>query len=201
MNYIKFQRTFSIYPVFSLEDVRKIDPEFNRIQLSRWEKKGYIKRIKKTFYFFDGQALDTNFLLYAANKIYAPSYVSLETALKYYQLIAGEISEITSISPNKTAGFKNFDYKHLSQYLYFGHTLLSVGKFKIRIAEVEKALLDYLYFHPELKTPADFESIGINVQEFERAVDLKKLHEYLDFFGRKELKRRAKIFLATMFDV
>jgi len=44
MQFIDFQNRLSVYLVFSLKDVSKIIPGFNRIQLDRWEKKGYLKK-------------------------------------------------------------------------------------------------------------------------------------------------------------
>ena len=87
MQFIEFQNQLSTHPVFSLMDVFKLIPEFNRIQLDRWEKKSYLKKIKRGFYCFQTPDFNQNFLFYTANKIYAPSYVSLEMALKYYGFI------------------------------------------------------------------------------------------------------------------
>jgi len=96
MQIIEFQKKLSMYPVFSLQDVQKIAPNFYRIQLDRWQKKGYIKRIKKGYYYFTDKEIDQNFLFYLSNKIYSPSYVSLEKAFQYYDFIPEEIFQITS---------------------------------------------------------------------------------------------------------
>ena len=50
------------------------------------------------FYLLAGQPVDRQFLFHAANRIYPPSYVSLEAALKYYGLIPEETFQITSVS-------------------------------------------------------------------------------------------------------
>lgn len=202
MQFVEFQNQLSNYPVFSLLDILKIIPDFNRIQLDRWAKKGYLKKVKKGFYYLNSVQINRDFLFYTANKIYSPSYVSLELALKYYGLIPEEIFQITSVSTKKTINFKlpigNFSYKHIKPSLYFGYRLVEFGQQKLLIAEPEKAVLDYLYLHPNLKTVDDFEGIRINSDEFKSQVNLEKLERYLETFGNKKLSRRTKIFLTTM---
>lgn len=170
MQIIEFQKKLSSYPVFSIQDVQKIAPNFYRIQLDRWQKKGYIKRIKKEYYYFTGREIDQNFLFYSANKIYSPSYVSLEKAFQYYDFIPEEIFQITSVSSKKTTKFTtsigNFSYRHIKPIVFFGYRMIDYGKQKILLAEPEKAVLDYLYLNPRLKAADDFYEMRINKQEF-----------------------------------
>lgn len=202
MQFVEFQNRLADYHVFSLTDIMKIIPDFGRIQLDRWEKKGYLKKIKRGYYCFNNQELNRDFLFCVANKIYAPSYVSLEMALKFYGLIPEEIFQITSVSTKKIAGFEtdigNFSYRHIKPGLYWGYRLVDFGNQKILVAEPEKALLDYLYVHPKLKTAFDFEGMRINVDEFKSQIDAEKLRKYLDAFENKALSRRVKIFLTTV---
>lgn len=204
MQFIEFQNCLSDYYVFSLKDILKIIPNFKRIQLDRWEKKGYLKKIKRGYYCFYSEDVSRNFLFYVANRIYAPSYISLEIALKFYGLIPEEIFQITSVSTKKVASFEtdigNFNYRHIKPSLYWGYRLVEFGKQKILIAEPEKAILDYLYVHPNLKTAADFESMRINVDEFSRQINLEKFQKYLQAFENKVLFKRAKIFLTTTYE-
>lgn len=202
MQLVEFQNLLGSYPVFSLKDVWKIVPDFNRIQLDRWEKKGYLRKIKRGFYCFATQNLNENFLFYVANKIYAPSYVSLEIALKYYGLIPEEIFQITCVGTKKTTCFEtpigNFAYRQIKPSLYFGYRLIEFGQQMMLMAEPEKALLDYLYLHPELKTPEDFRGKRININEFKLRVNLEKFKKYLLLFEVKQLTVRAHTFLKTI---
>ena len=201
MLFIDFQNQFSIYPVFSLQDVRKVFSDFSYRQLDRWEKKGYLKKLKRGFYYFSTQDVNQNFLFYTANKIYAPSYVSLEMALKHYGLIPEEIFQITSVGTKKTTNFQtsvgNFSYRQIKPSLYFGYRLVEFGQQKMLIAELEKAILDYLYIHPKLKTTADFEGMRVNIDEFRSHINLEKFQKYLEAFRSKALSKRAHVFLRT----
>ncbi|MCC6643607.1 hypothetical protein IT411_02560 [Candidatus Peregrinibacteria bacterium] len=202
MRFIDFQNQFSIYPIFSLQDVRKVFSDFSYRQLDRWEKKGYLKKVKRGFYCFGTQIVDQNFLFYTANKIYAPSYVSLEIALKYYGLIPEEIFQITSVGTKKATNFEtavgNFSYRRIKPSLYFGYRLIDFGQQKMLLAESEKAVLDYLYVHPNLKTSADFEGMRINVDEFRTGINIDKFQQYLKNFNNKQLSKRANVFLTTI---
>ena len=202
MTFIGFQNHFSDYPVFSLQDVRKVFINFSYRQLDRFAKKGYLRKIKRGFYCFTTQNLNQNFFFYVANKIYSPSYVSMEIALKYYGLIPEEIFQITSVSTKKTANFKtpvgNFGYRCIKPGLYFGYRLVEFGKHKILLAEPEKAVLDYLYLNSNLKTRDDFSGMRINSDEFKGQINLEKLQKYLDVFANKSLSKRVNTFLKTI---
>ena len=146
--------------------------------------------------------MDQNFLFYAANKIYSPSYISLEKALKFYGLIPEEIFQITSVSTKKKTNFVtqvgNFSYRHIKPGLFFGYRLLDFDGQKILMAEPEKAILDYLYLNPRLKTNNDFYEMRINREIFPETVDLAKFQKYLEAFKNKSLIRRATVFLTTI---
>ncbi len=202
MQFINFRKQFSIYPIFSLQDVRKVFNNFSYRQLDRWEKKAYIKKVKRGFYCFNDQNLDRDFLFYVANKIYAPSYVSLEIALKYYGLIPEEIFQITSVSIKKTTNFHtdigNFSYKKVKPALYFGYKIVNVGQQSILLADMEKALLDYLYINTKLKIAVDFEGMRLNVNALKSQINLEKFHKYLIMFCNKQLTKRVSLFLTTI---
>ena len=84
MNKIDFQKRLTPYGVLSLENIYKSFPDFSYKQISRWQKDGFLIKIKQGFYTFADQKIDDYFLFLIANKIYEPSYISLEKALKYY---------------------------------------------------------------------------------------------------------------------
>jgi len=202
MQFIEFQNRLSEYYVFSLRDITKVFPGFRRIQLDRWEKKGYLKKIKRGFYCFSSHRIYEDFMFYTANRIYAPSYVSLEMALKYYGFIPEEIFQITSVGTKKMTRFQtgigNFIYHHIKPSLYWGYRLVDFGRQNFLLADPEKAVLDYLYLHPYLKTEGDFTEMRINTDEFKEQINLEKFQRYLEAFRNKQLSKRAKIFLTTI---
>lgn len=90
-----------------------------------------------------------------ANKICQPSYISLETALAFYNIIPEKIYSVTSISTKSTksttvAG-QDFSYNRIKKSLFTGYYLAEQNGEKFLIAEPEKALLDYFYYSSRKK--------------------------------------------------
>lgn len=202
MNTINFQKKFQPYQVFSLQDVKKFFPNFSYRQIDRWEKKGYLVKIKQGFYALSDQDINQSFSFLVANRIYHPSYISLEKALKYYGLIPEEVFQITSVSTKKTTEFDtsvgNFGYRHISPKLFWGYKLVKTNNSRFLIAEPEKAILDYLYLSPRLKTADDFDGMRINTDSFAEYIDIKKFQKYLEAFNNKALTKRANTLLNTI---
>lgn len=202
MNKIDFQKRLTPYGVISLENIYKSFPDFSYKQISRWQKDGFLIKIKQGFYTFTDQKIDDYFLFLIANKIYEPSYISLEKALKYYGLIPEEIFQITSVSTKKTNIFNNsigsFSYRHIKESLFWGYHFISNSNQKVLIADAEKAILDYIYLHSELKTENDFKELRINNNSFNENINLDKLNKYLSKFKNKKLNRRLEVFLKTI---
>jgi predicted transcriptional regulator of viral defense system len=202
MQWVEFHKKMSAFPVFSLQDINKNISGFSYRQLDRWEKKGFLYKIKRGFYCLTNQIPTEQFLYFTANKIYDPSYISLEKALKYYSLIPEEIFQMTSVSTRKTAQFEtvvgHFSYRHIKPGLFWGYCLLDQDQHKFLVAEPEKAILDYLYLKPQIKTVVDFRELRINVDSFNEQIDTDKLEKYLQAFNSKALIVRTKKFLASL---
>jgi len=85
-----------------LNDIRKFDPDFIRRQLTTWTRKGYLRSIVAGYYVMAETNVDERLLFMTANIICEPSYIRLETALSYYQVIPETVLGVTSISSRKT---------------------------------------------------------------------------------------------------
>ncbi|MBX2928097.1 MAG: hypothetical protein KF852_09700 [Saprospiraceae bacterium] len=140
-----------------------------------------------------------------ANKIYSPSYVSLETALAYYGWIPEAVFTITSISTRKTQAFDTpvgcFRYSSMKSSLFFGYRLLIPEGLGTKIAEPEKVLLDYLYLHPKMATIEDFEALRLNLDQMRNDIDRKKLEAYCLLFDSHSLSERVRIFQNYLYHV
>lgn len=85
---------------------------------------------------------------FIANQLVFPSYISLEYALSYHNLIPERVYQVTSITSKKTTEFENafgvFTYHNLKPGLFFGYRgTEDENGLQVLIAEKEKALLDY----------------------------------------------------------
>ena len=202
MDILSFKNSFKDFISFDLSDIRKIDAGFDLRRLNEWQKKGYLKMIRKGHYVFSDQQINEQVLYLFANKIYSPSYISLEVALAHYNLIPETVYAITSLSSRKTKRFKTdfgeFIYRHIKPQLMFGYRLVSYRDYSFKIAEPEKVILDYFYMNTGLTTEDDFAGLRFNEEEFKEQVDYNKLRRYLVAFDNKQLEKRFKKFLIYM---
>lgn len=191
------------YPLFKLEDVFKWFPRANKQttlnQLNFWIKKGYLENIRKGVYKLSDFDLKDSFIL--AGFIYAPSYISTETALNYYSIIPDIPFSITSVTTQKTNTFKtkygNFLYSRIRPELFFGFNNVLVEKnYSYSIAGPEKALFDYFYLHSK-----EADSITGFIKEMRLSLpanfDFKKIKEWSKLIpkGNKKFHRLVEFLI------
>jgi len=152
-----------------------------RFLMYRLKKKGGIVSIKRGLYMLSGAQVSE---LYIANKIYSPSYISLEFALSYHRVIPETVYEITSVTPKATRRFetlgKVFSYRKIKKSAYTGYSIQKINGFGFYIADAEKAFVDANYFRLlENKPPLSrFNKEKINAEKAER---------YAKLFGNEKL--------------
>jgi predicted transcriptional regulator of viral defense system len=199
MNFIQFKDSLRDFPVFSISDIRAAYGGFDHRRLSEWQKKGYIQKIIKGYYLFSDVEINEDILAAIANKIYKPSYISLETALSYYRLIPESIYLITSVSTRRTYRFETpvarFAYRTIKPVLFFGYSLLSSG---IKIAFMEKAVLDFLYLNTSVRSEDDFFSLRLNKEEMLSRMNTERLRDYVQRFNQKRLANTVEHFLTWL---
>jgi len=121
-----------------------------------------------------------------ANRLYRPSYISLESALSFYKIIPETVYGITSVSTKATREFKSeigiFSYQKIKKEAFIGYELKGVHGENIFIADAEKALADYLYF-------VDLKKVVLNDRLYLKNINKKKLMVYISAFNRKSLKK------------
>jgi len=201
MNYITFQKRFGNFPLVDMRDVFSVFPHFDRRRINEWQKKGYLKKIANNFYVFADKPLAEKKIFYIANKIYEPSYVSLETALGYYGLIPEAVFSILSVSTSKTktanadlgAMKTNFLYKKIKKSFYFGYSLKKSEGISFLIADPEKAVLDFLYLREDLKTEKDFSELRLNGEIAGKTLNSPAMEKYLAIANSNRLNEKINI--------
>jgi prophage maintenance system killer protein len=120
-------------------------------------------------------------------------------ALSHYNLIPEAVYGITSVSTLKTNHFKmefgEFIYRRIKPSLMFGYKLIRHDDHNIKIAEMEKAILDFFYLNPHLEKEDDFAGLRFNSGEFKAQADKNKIKDYLIAFGNKKMEKRFNTFL------
>jgi len=197
MNYLEFRNKMFDLACFNTEPVYAWQPSFDRNNLWRWTKKGLLIRLRQGWFTFPEYKSKPEFALYFANRIYTPSYISLHSALAFYGMIPEAVVQITSVTPLKTAFFRNFvgeySYKTIKQELMFGYTLKTLtGNLSLRIADPEKAILDLLYLYPELNTEQNFEDLRLDEDFLHSELNMNVLLDYAKRFYSKVLILRVE---------
>ena len=125
------------------------DRRVSALQLHQWNRKGWVVRLRRGVYelAFPEPGIVPD--LHLANRIYEPSYVSLETALSRYQIIPETAAQVTSVTPMPTRRFLTprglFTYMTIRPGAFAGYRLDTEQGVPVRIAEPEKAVVDRLY--------------------------------------------------------
>lgn len=162
--------------LFTLSDVRKIFPigKENTLKhlIRRLKKEKIIERIAKEKYLFlHAQSQPSDFAI--ANFLVVPSFISLESALSYYGILAQFPYRISSLALAKSkhiaVGEKNFVYAKIKPE-YF-KDFVKIDDFLI--ADRRKAILDYLYFIYKGLRPKS------SLSDLSQFLSQKKIKDYL----------------------
>ncbi|HRZ84609.1 MAG TPA: hypothetical protein P5344_00600 [Candidatus Dojkabacteria bacterium] len=199
MKYIDIQNNLRNLGVFTLNDIRMLDTEFREPTLNDWLNSGWIKRVRRFWYADSSFNPEGNGYFFIANKIYSPSYISLESALSHYGFIPETTLQITSVSTRKTNLFDTqygvFSYQSIKNGFFFGYEVIENNDRPFTLATPEKAILDYLYLHSEITDIEDLEGLRFNEEIINSTIDKEKFNTYLSQFDNLELNNRSKLLL------
>ena len=153
---------------FTYHDVAKvfkITEDAARVSCSRYVKEGLLVRLKPNFYILMEKWDNVEFTerLSLANVLQVPSYVSLTTALVYYEYTTQvQQNFIESIGLKRTKTFNIggavFNYAKIAKDLYFGFEKVE----SCYIATPEKALMDAIYLESYGRYRIDVSSLDLS---------------------------------------
>lgn len=202
MDYLTFRERMYPMGCFHINQVLLWEKDFDRNNLTRWCKKGRLLKLRNQYYAFPECLSMPDFTRYVANRIYAPSYISLHSALSFYGMIPEEVVQITSVTTLKTARFQNdfgtFHYQNVKEPLYFGYEIKSTQNGRgILFATPEKALLDLLYLNPYYKTEQDMEELRLDEDFMQNEFNRERFSDYITRIGSKALEQRVRRLLTV----
>lgn len=202
MSYLEFYNQWHERFCFNINQVLTWDISFQRSNLSRWVKKGYIRKLRKEWYIFTDCLSIPGIQYLIANKIYTPSYVSLQSALCFYGIIPESVIEVTSVCSRDTKLFESAigpcSYSKIKQDLFFGYRLMEfdiIGT--VKFASPEKAILDFLYLNNFYNTEKDMLDLRFDETFMQEELDPDLLFTFLSRFKNKKLENRIKTLLIT----
>ncbi len=187
------------YP-FNVKQVRLQEKGFFLQQLHNREKKGRIKNIIRWWWIFDKALKNNGIWALVANVIHEPSYLGLQWALRYYNLIPEWVFEYTCCTTKKTQRYNtvvgSIVYRSIHSRYYRWYDLINIGGYKnIRISSPEKTICDYIYLHNKIVNQNDFEEMRINAFVWKEIWSNKLLIEYSKRYPLR-VQKMVKIFIS-----
>ncbi len=186
-------------PYFSKKDLILKDLKIYDYQLTDWCNKKYLIKVKNGLYLFSNRQ---NYLQLEelSQLIYEPSYISLESALRYYNFIPEMVYAITCVTTKANRNFQNlignYIYSHLKPELFFGYNPIKTKYGYYYIAEPEKAILDYIYLKlSQINNDDEFNELRLNISEISSTINKKKFTQYLNVYNVKKMSEVAKLCL------
>ena len=151
-------KQFGVIPV----DVAALETVFSSYnfpqkKITTLEQTGKLIRLKRGLYVVapgvSGRILSEELI---ANHLYGASYVSMETALRYYGLIPENVYTVTSMTLKLTKYYENsvgkFEYIHCAKNYYsIGIRQVTHEDYAFQLASPEKALCDLIAYTPKLR--------------------------------------------------
>jgi predicted transcriptional regulator of viral defense system len=193
---------FKLQTIFSLSENRRT----LRNQLVQWQHQGKVHKLKNGVYALnddDRKAPLSRGMI--SNVLYAPSYVSLETALSFFGLIPERVAAVTAVTTRKTAVFRNdygvFSYRSLKPDLFFGFESIREGREgeapPVLMASPEKAVLDKVYFDPSFRADDGYFLENLRLQNFE-GLRISRLRDGARRFGSGKIRKAAVLLEALI---
>jgi hypothetical protein len=167
-----------------------ITRESAKVTAARYFNKGYLIRLKKDFYTTPDKFnnLKEPGLFKLANIIQTPSYISLLTALGYYNISTQQqrnLIESIALKRTKSISIQNlhFTYSLIKKEMYEGFELRD----DFFIALPEKALSDVIYLFSLGRYSCDLDAIDF------KKLNKKKIQKFLEKTNKKTILYWEKI--------
>ena len=165
------------------------------VQLSRWHKAGKLIQLRRGLYALSETYRKAEIYgLAVAAVLHRPSYLSLEKALEFHNLIPEQAVAYTSVTSNRPAVFKtglgDFKYTHIQKSFFWGYSAATLNGQTAFVALPEKALLDFFYLRHGPVTEAYID--GLRLQNLED-LDEKRLIQFAKKMNKPKLFRVAEL--------
>ncbi len=177
MKYVKkFVEHFSDTPAFTARDARMFllqqgaSKEYAYLFITNLLRSGKLRKIRKGIYTFGDDPILAGFAFY-------PSYHGLQNALSILNLWEQETNTVI-ITPLKVrSGIREMLggkvlIRRIDRKMFFGYDSVKYFDYWISVSDVEKTLIDFIYFKEPLSRDV--------LEEMKKRINRKKLGEYLE---------------------
>lgn len=176
MKYIgKFREHFFKVPAFTARDARLFlsqlgaGKEYPYLLLTNLLRKGEIRKLKRGTYTFGNDPMLASFA-------YFPSYHGLQDALSLLDLWDQETNAVIITPAKARSGMREIlggkvIVKRISRGMFFGFDSIKYFDYWIPVSDVEKTLIDFIYFREPLQEEV--------LARMKKRINRKKMEEYL----------------------
>jgi predicted transcriptional regulator of viral defense system len=166
-----------------------------KVQISRWVGQHKLIQLKRGIYVLTEPYRKIEiFEPFIASILKKPSYISMEKALEYHNLIPEAVTIYTSVTTKRPGKIFSeigiFDYRHIKTSLFWGYDSISVHNQVAFIAFPEKALLDLIYLRSGKISKDYLEELRLqNVDN----INVKTLFDYAARFKKPSMLTAVNI--------
>jgi predicted transcriptional regulator of viral defense system len=197
---MEFKRLLEIIgdePIFeaSLLLAGNINPNTVRLQLNRWTKNGRIYQLRRGLYAVAPLYQRTKphpFVI--ANRLQRASYISMQSALAFYDLIPDTVNVTVSVAAGRPERLKTplgiFEFRHIKPDLFRGYRMTDLRSQQALVATPEKALLDLVYLQPDGETKEYLQELRL--QNLDR-LNLVEMRKQAEAANKPKLRRAVEI--------
>jgi len=159
------------------------DVKYTRKRISRLVKQGWLTRIKKGLFAISD--LSTRGALsidhrVVVNLLIQNAYISFQSALQFHGIYDQLLSGISTVSleRHKNRAVRGYEYRfvYTQEKYYYGWDIYEVDGWEMKIADIEKALIDMIQFH---RTNYTTDIVLEKILDYKSEIDQDKLMQYL----------------------
>jgi predicted transcriptional regulator of viral defense system len=193
MIFLEFKEKVKEIGLFETRELRLVlGADFSHATLNNlknWVNKGYLIMLRRGLYILSDLKSKIDPMM-AASKLYFPSYISLEYALGYYDIIPEIVFTVTSVTTRKTKKFKTgigyFSYQKIKKEAFGGFETVKQDGIAFNLALPEKALVDFFYLNRNIigGSRDQFEGYRFN-EDFE--YNRKRLVEFAEKYDNRKV--------------
>jgi len=180
---------FKKTPVVSTRDIRLIinknitRKNYTHLLVHNLIKSGRVKKVVKGFYTIHDDSTVAVFC-------FKPAYIGLQDALSLHNLWDQESNAVIITAKKVRSGVRrildsNVVVHRINPRYFFGSELIKYGNFYVSVSDVEKTLIDFVYF----KEPLDKEVL----KEIKRRVEKEKINKYLKHYPKRIKKNVLRL--------
>ena len=181
---IKINELFDKSPVVSFDSIQRITREkkqtnYAKLLVNNLIKNGMIRKVTKGVY---TKHDETSLAVFC----FKPAYLGLQTSLSYHNLWEQETIPVILTTRKVRSGIRNVMgnnvlIRRIDKKYLFGFETVSEGRFYFPYSDVEKTLIDLVYFNEKISKEV--------LKEIKTNADRKKLNNYLKSYTKIMKKR------------